>query len=220
LVNEFIVYFNYNYTGFPQFTSWTPSWELNPHCSHCPFRLVCSRTSASLFCIQLSDSVFTLLACSLQNFSDLLTESESYVTTDGQSASLSWKAPIWGLRPDIYYRRTFVGLLMWGAPVDERTGLSFTIAAGPRQCSHSLVGVPENSWPYYCLRFETSLFVASYDSQGHGGGIRPRLHTDWTITLLTESSVRCYLPWSDSLEDTFSKGCVSRFRYNGLQCTD
>jgi hypothetical protein len=29
---------------------------------------------------------------------------------------------------------------------------------------------------FYCLRFETSLFVASYDSQGHGGGIRPRLH--------------------------------------------
>jgi hypothetical protein len=29
---------------------------------------------------------------------------------------------------------------------------------------------------FYCLRFETSLFVASYVSQGHGGGIRPRLH--------------------------------------------
>jgi hypothetical protein len=29
----------------------------------------------------------------------------------------------------------------------------------------------------YCLRFEASLFVASYDSQGYGGGIRPRLHT-------------------------------------------
>jgi hypothetical protein len=29
---------------------------------------------------------------------------------------------------------------------------------------------------FYCLRFETSLFVASYDSQGHGGVIRPRLH--------------------------------------------
>jgi hypothetical protein len=29
---------------------------------------------------------------------------------------------------------------------------------------------------FYCLRFETSHFVASYDSQGHGGGIRPRLH--------------------------------------------
>jgi hypothetical protein len=32
---------------------------------------------------------------------------------------------------------------------------------------------------FYCLRFQTSLFVASYDSQGHGGGIRPRLHTGW-----------------------------------------
>jgi hypothetical protein len=30
---------------------------------------------------------------------------------------------------------------------------------------------------FYSLRFETSLFVASYDSQGYGGGIRPRLHT-------------------------------------------
>jgi hypothetical protein len=36
---------------------------------------------------------------------------------------------------------------------------------------------------FYCLTFETSLFVASYDSQGHGGGIRSRLHTgmNWTI---------------------------------------
>jgi hypothetical protein len=30
---------------------------------------------------------------------------------------------------------------------------------------------------FYCPRFETSLFVASYDSQGYGGGIWPRLHT-------------------------------------------
>jgi hypothetical protein len=29
---------------------------------------------------------------------------------------------------------------------------------------------------FYCLRFETSLFVASYDSHGHGGGIRPHHH--------------------------------------------
>jgi hypothetical protein len=68
--------------------------------------------------------------------------SESYLTTDGQSASLSWnKAPIWGLRPYFYYRRTVAGLLMWGA-----------------------------------LSLSLSHFVASYDSQGHGGGIRPRLH--------------------------------------------
>jgi hypothetical protein len=30
---------------------------------------------------------------------------------------------------------------------------------------------------FYRLRFEISLFVASYDSQGYGGGIRSRLHT-------------------------------------------
>jgi hypothetical protein len=71
---------------------------------------------------------FALLA---SGFFWVLAESESSVTTDGQSASLSWnKAPIWGLRPDLYYRRTVAGLLIWGALSDERTGLSFTIAAG------------------------------------------------------------------------------------------
>jgi hypothetical protein len=32
---------------------------------------------------------------------------------------------------------------------------------------------------FHCLRFETSLFVASYDSQGYGGSIRSRLHTGY-----------------------------------------
>jgi hypothetical protein len=36
---------------------------------------------------------------------------------------------------------------------------------------------------FYLLRFETSLFVASYDSQGHDGGIRPRLNTGVSILL-------------------------------------
>jgi hypothetical protein len=39
---------------------------------------------------------------------------------------------------------------------------------------------------FYCLRFETSLFVASNDSQGHGGGIRPRHHTG-EVTILSLS---------------------------------
>jgi hypothetical protein len=48
-----------------------------------------------------------------------------YFGTDGQSIGLSWnKAPIWGLRPDLYYCLT-VADLMWGALSDERTGLSF-----------------------------------------------------------------------------------------------
>jgi hypothetical protein len=56
-----------------------------------------------------------------------ISQSQSYITTDGQSASLSWnKAPIWGLRQDLYYCRTAAGFLMWGALSDERTGLSLS----------------------------------------------------------------------------------------------
>jgi hypothetical protein len=59
-------------------------------------------------------------------------QSQGYVTTYGQSASLSWnKTPIWGLRPDFCYCQLWV-YWWWGALSDERTGLSFTIAAGPR----------------------------------------------------------------------------------------
>jgi hypothetical protein len=82
--------------------------------------------------------------------SSVESESESHVTTDGQSASLSWnKTPVWGLWPDFYYRRTVAGLLMWSALFDERTGLSFTIAAGSSQRSHSLVRAPLDSRPYF-----------------------------------------------------------------------
>jgi hypothetical protein len=56
-----------------------------------------------------------------------LSQSQSYVTTDGQPASLSGnKAPIWGLRPDLDYCLTVAGLLIWGAISNERTGLSFS----------------------------------------------------------------------------------------------
>jgi hypothetical protein len=79
-------------------------------------------------------------------------ESESYITTDGQSPSLSWnKAPICGLRPDFYYCLIVAGLLIWGALSDEKTGLSFTMAAGPRQRSHSRVRVPWDLWPYFTV---------------------------------------------------------------------
>jgi hypothetical protein len=51
---------------------------------------------------------------------------QSYVTTVGQSASLSLnKATIWGLRPNFNFCQTVAGLLMWGALSDERTGMSF-----------------------------------------------------------------------------------------------
>jgi hypothetical protein len=40
------------------------------------------------------------------------------------------------------------GLLMWFALSDERTGLTITIAASPRQRSHSGVRVPWDSRPF------------------------------------------------------------------------
>jgi hypothetical protein len=81
-----------------------------------------------------------------------LGQSQSYITTDGQPASLSRnKAPIWGLRPDLYYFLTVAGLLAWGALSDERTGLPFAIAAGPCQRSHSRVRVPWDSLPYFAV---------------------------------------------------------------------
>jgi hypothetical protein len=50
---------------------------------------------------------------------------------------------------------------------------------------------------FYSLRVDTSLFVASYDSQGHGGGIRPRLHTCfhwlhlWLLNTLSIERPKC-----------------------------
>jgi hypothetical protein len=105
---------------------------------------------------------FFFIECSNEidtHFSDLwITESYKVkvkvVTTDGQSASLSWnKAPIWGLRPDLCYCQTVAGMFMWGVLSDERTGLSFTTAAGPRQRSHSRVRVPWESYIKCAVKF-------------------------------------------------------------------
>jgi hypothetical protein len=95
-----------------------------------------------------------------------------------------------------------------GALSDKRTGLSFTIAVGPRQRSYSRVRFSWDSRPYFIapeLRFPQPAgpgpgiyipqehdgsvippeivfpFVASYDEQGYGGGIRTRLHMGSTF---------------------------------------
>jgi hypothetical protein len=79
-------------------------------------------------------------------------ESQFYVTTDGQSASLSCnKTPIWGLGSYFYYCQSVADLLMWGALSDERTGLFLTVDDGPRQRSYSRVQDPWESWPYILL---------------------------------------------------------------------
>jgi hypothetical protein len=74
-------------------------------------------------------------------------------------------------------RLTVTFLIPWVALSDERMGLSFVCAAGLASVVFRGPSPLRLATVFYCLRFETSLFVASYDSQGHGGGIRPRLHT-------------------------------------------
>jgi hypothetical protein len=68
--------------------------------------------------------------------------------TVSRPVSLGIKHPSW-----VYNQIciTFRQLLVWGALYDERTDLSFTIAAGPLQRSHSRVRVPWDSWPYFTV---------------------------------------------------------------------
>jgi hypothetical protein len=78
-------------------------------------------------------------------------QSKSNVTSQ-RSVIKSWcPGLIWDPRTDFYHCQTLAGLLMWGALFDERTGLSFTIAAGPRQLSYSQIRVPHDSWPYFIV---------------------------------------------------------------------
>jgi hypothetical protein len=113
----------------------------------------------------------TLLRCVAVNFGLCQSQSQSYVTTDGQSASLSWnKAPIWGLRTDIYYCQTVAGLLVWGALSEERTGLSFTITTVWRRLMPGDCDV--GSCPFLPMRAHSShpLFPFSSSSQSRLSG--------------------------------------------------
>jgi hypothetical protein len=158
---------------------------------------------------------------------DSTSGSESYVTTDGQSASLSWyKAHIRGLRPDFVSVRNMEyiwQLHSWfrGAPSLTRgrvcllhvpLALASAVFFGPSPLGLATV--------FYCLRFESSLFVASYDSQGHGGGIRPRLHMGADSTSQLKSSLQTL--WTDDAENTvsllFGKACLQR-RYIATEVT-
>jgi hypothetical protein len=80
-------------------------------------------------------------------------KSKSKLCYDRRSVGQSFlvQAPIWGLRPDIYYYKTVAGLVMWGVLSGERKGLPFTIAAGLGQCSHSWVRVPPDSWLHFTV---------------------------------------------------------------------
>jgi hypothetical protein len=74
---------------------------------------------------------------------------------------------------------------------------------------------------FYCLTFETSLFVASYDSQGNGRGIRPRLPTGKTalIHYLSCFSTTLHGPKREHRSQQFLYCCL-RIRCRGNLFTE
>jgi hypothetical protein len=74
-------------------------------------------------------------------------QSQSYVTTDGLSASLSWnKAPIWGLRPDLYYCQTLAGFGLLPIPV-----FSYTLSARTTHRKHVSRDRYPHCWHFGCF---------------------------------------------------------------------
>jgi hypothetical protein len=80
-------------------------------------------------------------------------QSQSHIATDCQSISKSWCRAPSGAHDHIciYYSLTVTVLFFWGALFDERTGLSFIYATGPRQHSRSRVRAPLDSWRYFII---------------------------------------------------------------------
>jgi hypothetical protein len=101
--------------------------------------------------------------------------------TVGQSVSLGVESYL-GLMTRYLLLFDSYGLVFVGRPLWREDGSVFYIWCWSSPAQSFSGPSPLNlATIFYCLRFETSFFVASYDSQGHGGGIRPRLHTDCII---------------------------------------
>jgi hypothetical protein len=143
-----------------------------------------------------------------------LFQSQNYVTTDSQSASLSWCQDPPGAQDQIF-GTVSCGYIDVGRPPWREDRSVVYNCCWPRQRSHSQVRVPQDSWPHITASDSRlpnlegqvpvfisvqvqggpvippevdSLFVASYDPQGYRRGIRTRLHTGIHSTDTTENT--------------------------------
>jgi hypothetical protein len=97
--------------------------------------------------------------------------------------TVSWPVCLWKKRPSEAYDqilitvKTVAGLLMWGTLSDERTGMSFTISAGPRQRSQFRVRVPSGNLSCYNL----SANHAEVTSLNSGGIAFLTVSVFWTV---------------------------------------
>jgi hypothetical protein len=89
--------------------------------------------------------------------------------TYDQSVSKSWCRVQSGAHDQILITVRQLRSYFCGAP---------SLTRGRASCLlYNLLALASTQAYFTVSRFETSLFVASYDSQDHSGGIRPRLHT-------------------------------------------
>jgi hypothetical protein len=112
-----------------------------------------------------------------------VSQSHSYFTTGGlPPISSSWRRAPWYSRPDFFLSIEHLrSYSLYNIFSDDRMGLSFTIAAGPRQRIHSQIRVPWDSKPYFTVSESRLPFCRLLRRAGYGGGIRPGLHTRFSL---------------------------------------
>jgi hypothetical protein len=124
---------------------------------------------------------------------------------DDQSASQSSnKARIWGIRPDFYYCQIVAGSLVWCALSDERTGLSFTYAAGSHQRSYCRVRVPWDSGPYFTVSDSRLPFLSPPTTRRATVGVFDPNSTRDSL-LINSGKLSCYNVSANRVGDTFSQ---------------
>jgi hypothetical protein len=181
-----------------------------------PVQRISPNWTPSIMNSTIAPSVFNLRCrAQLTDNSQLtgLSQSQSHIATDGQSVSLGVEPH---LRLMTKYLLLFVsyGLVFVGRPLWREDGSGFCI-----RCWSSPAQFFSGPSPlvlattFYSLRFETSLSVSSYDSQGHGEGIRPRLHTGES-TYWIDSHIFFITPQRGSHRKHHSS-IVTRFRFRG-----
>jgi hypothetical protein len=117
-------------------------------------RSTTAREVDSLSCILIYFNIPTLTS-GLHRM--IWTELNCYITTDGQSPSLSWyQAPFWGLWPDFFNTVRYLRVCWYGAPSLTR-GLVCLLQLLLSSPAQSFTGPSPAGFmtTFYCLRFET-----------------------------------------------------------------
>jgi hypothetical protein len=100
-------------------------------------------------------------------------QSQSYIATDCRS--ISKFEPHLGHMTRYLLLFDSYGLVFVGHPLWREDGSVFCICYWPSPAQSFSPSSPLGlTTKFYCLSSESSNFIASYDSQGHGGDIRPR----------------------------------------------